>query len=246
MTKKKTVKNTAKKTNDGVFDFENYNFTVKSTFKLTEKQINVLKICQKPSTKMIILDGLAGTGKTTLSMQIALEKLRDKKVGGITALRSTIQSKDGDTGFLPGSWEEKGQFLGNPFLQKMDELVKPNDKEIISKHLFDFLPSSFIRSYSLRNECIILSEAQNVFFETIFLCATRVGEGSFIIIEGDSIMQNDIGKRSGFKDFCNMYNDEESRERGIYYFQFDEDDIVRSDLVQYLVSKRLYWDQKKT
>lgn len=59
-------------------------------------------MAQNPSTKMIILDGLPGTSKTFLSILIALEKLRDKRVRGITALRTTVQSKDGDTGYLPG------------------------------------------------------------------------------------------------------------------------------------------------
>lgn len=241
MTKKKAQKKTVKSQSEpeNVFDFDKFNFTIKPKFKLTKKQIEVLKTAQNPSTKMIILDGLPGTSKTFLATLIALEQLRDKQVRGITALRTTIQSKDGDTGFLPGSWEEKGAFLGNPFIQKMNELISNKDRDIIQRHMFDFLPSSFIRSYSLMDECLILSEAQNAFFETIFLCATRAAEGSFCVIEGDTIMQNDIGNRTGFKKFCDMFNDEESRSRGIYYFKFDETDIVRSDLVQYLVEKRM-------
>lgn len=222
------------------FDINSFNFEIKHKFDLTAKQIEVLKVAQDPKTKMIILDGYPGTAKTFLSMLIALEKLRDHEVQGITAFRSTVQSKDGETGFFTGDWEgEKGKFLGGPFYQKMEEVLKKGDMDTIATKAFSFLPSSVVRSYSFRDECLILSEAQNCFFETIFTAATRAGEGSFVIVEGDSIMQNDLGDTSGFSKFCKMFNDEESMDNGVRYFKFDETDVVRSGLVQYLVEKRL-------
>lgn len=221
------------------FDFNTYHFQIENDIPLTKKQKEILKIAQKSDTKMIILDGLPGSGKTLISVLIALEKLRDKKVNGITSFRSTVQAKDGETGFLSGDLPEKMRFFSRPFYSKMQELLKDSDIEIISKKLFDFLPTSFVRSISLKKECLILSEAQNARFDTIFDVACRAGEDSFVIIEGDSIMQNDIGHQSGFKKFCSLYGDSESKNHGIYHFEFDESDIVRSDLVQYLVMKRM-------
>lgn len=222
------------------FDINSFNFQISHKFDLTDKQVRVLKTAQHRDTRMIILDGYPGTAKTFLAMLVALEKLRDHEVRGITAFRSTVQSKDGETGFFTGDWEgEKGKFLGGPFYQKMEELLKKSDMDTIAINAFSFLPSSVVRSYSFTDECLILSEAQNCFFETIFTAATRAGEGSFVIIEGDSVMQNDLGDTSGFTRFCKMFNDDESKENGIYYFKFDEKDVVRSGLVQYLVEKRL-------
>lgn len=239
------AKKIAKKTvarEEAAFDFNQYHFDIKNPYKLTEKQKQVLKTAQNPNTKMIVLDGLSGTSKTFLSILIALEKLRDKKVSDITSFRSTVQAKDGETGFLSGDLPEKMRFFANPFYSKMEEILSHSDLEIISKKMFDFLPTSFIRSISLKDECLILSEAQNCFFSTIFDVCCRAGEGSFVIIEGDSVMQNDLQNskyNSGFSEFCKMIDDEESKRFGIHLYKFDESDIVRSDLVQYLVMKKI-------
>ena len=243
---KKIAKKVAQK-EEAPFDFNNYHFEVKNPHKMTQKQKEVLKVSQDPNTKMIILDGFPGTSKTYLSILIALEKLRDKRVSGITSFRSTIQAKDGETGFLSGDLTEKMRFFANPFYSKMQELLKDSDLEIISKKLFDFLPTSFVRSISLKNECLILSEAQNCFDSTIFDVCCRAGEGSFVIIEGDSVMQNDLQNsryHSGFKSFCKMVDDEDSKAFGIHYFYFNENDIVRSDLVKYLVLKKIQFEME--
>ena len=228
-----------KKTTEELFDGENFNFKVSHKLKLTEKQKHILKVAHDPATKMIILNGVPGTGKTLASMLIALEKLRDKQVDGITAFRSTVQSQDGATGFLPGEISDKLKYMAGPFYQKIDELVKPDEAKTIKTKLFDLLPTSFVRSYSFRNECLILSEAQNCFESTIQDVACRAGEGSFVIIEGDTLMQKDIGVRSGFEKFYKMFDDRESYENGISCFTLDETDIVRSDLTQYIVTKIL-------
>ena len=237
---RKTAKTQEPKKEVAPFDFNSFNFKISHDFKLTKKQRDILKVAHLPDTKIIILDGYPGTGKTMTSMIIGLEKLRDKVVNGITAFRSTVQSKDGETGFIPGEISDKTKFMMGPFNQKMEELIpSKSDRETVTNKMFDFLPTSFVRSYSFRDECLILSEAQNNFFESIFTVASRAGEGSFVIIEGDSIMQNDLGEKSGFNKFCQMFNDQESRDNGVYYYKFDEKDIVRSDIVQYLVTKRL-------
>ena len=225
--------------NEATFDFNKYQFNINQKFKLTKKQINILKTCQKPDTRMVILDGPAGVSKTYVAMLIALEKLRDKKVDGITALRSSVISADSEIGFLAGTIDDKMKYFSNPFGQKLKELLKDSDVEIISKKLLDVLPVSFLRSYSFTDECLILSESQNVMNESLFLCASRAGEGCFVIMEGDSQHQNDLGKKSGFKRFCEAFDDEESRNNGIYYFKFGIEDIVRSEFVKYLITKRI-------
>jgi predicted ribonuclease YlaK len=237
MAKKKTVKQEQPK--EVPFDFNAYNFKISHDFKLTQKQKDILKVAHDPNTKMIILDGLAGTGKTALTSLIALEKLQSKVVQGVTALRTTVAAKDGEVGFLPGEISSKMEHLSAPFYQKMDELLQPSDKKIVCEKLFDVFPSSFIRSFSFKDECIILCESQLSTEETLFTCATRAGEGSFVILEGDSVHQNDLGKNSGFKKFCKMFDDEVARQNGIYYFQFGVEDIVRSGLVRFLLERRM-------
>ena len=238
MPKKKAVKKSVSQ-EEPLFNFNNYHFELNYSIVLTKKQKEIARVAQRADTKMIVLDGPAGVSKTYLAMLIALEKLRDKKVSGITAFRSTIQNSQGATGYLSGDLGEKMHYFSAPFYHKMEELLRKDDKDIISKKLFDFLPTSFVRSISLRDECIILSEAQNCGRSVLIDVATRAGEGSFVIIEGDSILQQDLGKSSGFKRFYDMFDDEESRDHGIYCFKFGVEDIVRSGLVQFIVEKEL-------
>jgi phosphate starvation-inducible protein PhoH len=65
---------------------------------------------------------------------------------------------------------------------------------------------------------------------------TRAGEFSKIFLCGDP-QQSDIGSRSGFRDIFNLFNDDDSKEHGIYTFEFTEDDILRSALVKFIVKK---------
>jgi hypothetical protein len=64
-----------------------------------------------------------------------------------------------------------------------------------------------------------------------------MGKFSKLFICGDSIMQNDLGKRSGFKEFCEIFQDQDSRDNGIQYFKLGPEDIMRSGIVRFIVDK---------
>ena len=87
-------------------------------------------------------------------------------------------------------------------------------------------------------KCMILDEAQNSSIKEITTVVTRLGIGSKCLVLADP-NQTDLknGNRGGFVKMFDLLNDEESRENGIYTFEFTEDDIVRSDLVRFLVKK---------
>ena len=65
---------------------------------------------------------------------------------------------------------------------------------------------------------------------------TRLGENSKLFICGDS-MQSDINGKSGFEQMCRIFNDQESKDKGIEYFQFNEEDIKRSQILKFIISK---------
>ncbi len=83
-----------------------------------------------------------------------------------------------------------------------------------------------------------MDEAQNCTFSELVTVATRMGLFSKLIILGDPL-QSDLanGKRKGFPDFWDLFDDTESREHGIVTFEFNEEDILRSELVRYIVHK---------
>ncbi len=100
----------------------------------------------------------------------------------------------------------------------------------------DSIPLGFLRGLNWNAKCIVADEAQNMTVKELTTLITRVGEFSKVFILGDPD-QSDINGKSGFMKIMSAFDDDESKENGIYTFKFTEEDIVRSTLVKYIVKK---------
>ena len=209
-------------------------------FPWTEKQKKFFKIALHPDTKVVFVNGPAGTSKTLLATYCALQLLNMKAISDIMYLRSAVESADRSLGFLPGSAEEKLRFFNLPFLDKLEELLQNTRVEKLEKEeRISMFPVNFARGMNWMAKCIILDEAQNSTIKEIITVLTRLGEGSRCFVLADP-MQTDIkqeDKTHGFVNIASAFSDEESLQRGIYTFHFEEDDIMRSELVKFLVKK---------
>lgn len=212
---------------------------IKEKYKLLDIQQQILDCGLDKNTKCLILDGVAGTGRTYIATLIALKLLNKKRVSEVNYIRSLIQSQDGETGFLTGDLSEKTYYFNVPFFDKINELLtKPDIDKLMKDKRLNTLPTSMLRGITQYNSVTILDEAQNCLLSTAETVMTRMGEYSLLIICGDSSgSQNDLGQRSGFKKLCEIFNDEESKQNGIYYFRFTSEHVVRSKLVRYVVEK---------
>ena len=205
----------------------------------TEKQKEFIKIALDKNVKMMFISGPAGSSKTLLSIFCSLQLIKDKKVSDIMYIRSPVESSDSKIGFLPGDADEKLKYYNLPFADKLDELLSKQSIESLNNQgRLQSHPLSFVRGMSWNCKAIILDEAQNCTQKEIVTLMTRVGEFSkcFILADPD---QSDLayGKSGGFDKLSSAFNDEESKARGIYSFQFSEEDIKRSDLVKFIVTK---------
>jgi predicted ribonuclease YlaK len=213
-------------------------FTISDRIIWTEKQKQIIDAALDKNTTCIILDGVAGTAKTLLSVYCSLRLMNDKKVSDLVYIRSLIQSLDGQTGYLTGDLDEKCFYYNIPLYDKLDELLsKPTIDFLEKQERIKTYPVSMLRGYNFNAISIIADEAQNLLFDSLITVATRVGKFSKLFICGDSTMQNDLGKKSGFKEFCRIFDDEESRKNGIVYFKLGVEDIQRSGLTRYIVEK---------
>ena len=100
-------------------------------------------------------------------------------------------------------------------------------------------PVNFARGMNWKSKCVILDEAQNSTFKEIVTVLTRLGEGSVCFVLADP-MQTDLKSRQlagGFEKLQETFDDDESLAMGIYSFNFTEEDIMRSELVKFLVKK---------
>lgn len=205
----------------------------------TDKQKAFIDIALNKNVKMMFISGPAGSSKTLLSIYCALQLIKDKKVSDIMYIRSPVESSDSKIGYLPGDADEKLKYYNLPFADKLEELLSRqyiealNNQSRLQSH-----PLSFVRGMSWNCKAIILDEAQNCTQKEIVTLMTRVGEFSkcFILADPD---QSDLGngKSGGFDKLQSIFSDQESQDKGIYSFQFTEDDIKRSDLVKFIVKK---------
>ena len=219
-----------------------YNLKLKQVKAKTKNQELVFK--DFTNGKNLLIHGLPGTGKSFVSLYLALKEIEDfKTYHDVTIIRSVVPSRD--MGFLPGSIAEKSKVYEMPYRAICNELYGRGDAYDIlkNKKLVNFETSSFLRGLTLDNTIIIVDECQNMTYQELSTIITRVGSNSKIIFCGDY-------RQTDFK-----YDDERS---GIFYFmkilnkmdkyfsciEFTEEDIVRSGLVKDFIIKKSQFDYK--
>ena len=209
-------------------------------FPWTEKQKDFFKIALHPDTKIVFVNGPAGTSKTLLSVYCALQLLNLKTIEDVMYLRSAVESSESKLGFLPGSADDKLRFYNLPFLDKLDELlINYKAEKLEEENRVSMFPVSFARGMHWDYKCIILDEAQNSTEKEITTVLTRMGKHSRCFLLADP-MQTDLKNENiqgGFEKMFKVFSDEESKYMGIHTFEFSEEDIMRSELVKYIIKK---------
>ena len=146
-----------------------------------------------------LLAGSAGSGKTLLACQIALEKLFTKECDKIIITRPTVSKEE--IGFLPGDLREKMDPWVQPIYQNMYALYdKTKVEKLISDGAIEIVPVSFMRGRTFLDSIVIVDEAQNVTHEQMEMIVTRIGLRSKMIVCGDD-HQVDLKRKadSGFR-----------------------------------------------
>ena len=119
----------------------------------------------------------------------------------------------------------------------MEEIIHEGDTAFLKqKERVTAIPVNFLRGANWNNKLIVADEAQNFTFKELTTLITRIGEDTKLVICGD-FMQSDINGKTGFKDMFNIFSDDESRENGIHSFSFNRNDIVRSKILKFIISK---------
>jgi phosphate starvation-inducible PhoH-like protein len=170
---------------------------IKFKIELNQEQKEAkAKILQSTVT---LLAGAAGSGKTLLACQIALEKLFMREVDKIIITRPTVSKEE--IGFLPGDLREKMDPWIQPIYQNMYALYdKTKVEKLIEDGSLEIVPLSFMRGRTFLDSVVIVDEAQNVTHEQMEMIVTRIGLRSKMIICGDDIQVDLKNKKdSGFR-----------------------------------------------
>tara|TARA_B100000073_G_scaffold344747_1_gene352219 strand:- start:234 stop:944 length:711 start_codon:yes stop_codon:yes gene_type:complete len=209
---------------------------------ITDSQKVVFDTWKKGKNQFLF--GSAGTGKTFISLYLALNDIFDlkKPYDKVVLVRSLIPTRE--IGFLPGDEEDKAALYQVPY-QNMVQFMFEMPNEQSFNNLYDrlkgqgslyFLSTSFLRGLTFDNAIIIVDECQNMNFHELDTIITRVGQDSKIVFCGD-FDQTDLVKqneRNGLHDFMRIL--EEMDEFNVTEFTLG--DIVRSGFVRsYLINK---------
>ena len=186
----------------------------------------------------LLLHGLAGTGKTYISLYLALSDIINGYTDhtNLTLVRSVVPTRD--MGFLPGTEKEKSKVYEAPYMNSCNDIFGRGDAYDIlkGKNIIKFVTTSYIRGITLDDSIVLVDEAQNLNFHELDSIITRLGDNSRIMFCGD-FRQSDLirdDERKGLLTFMRILATIDEFKT----VEFVEDDIVRSKLVkEYIISK---------
>ena len=173
-----------------------FNISLNEEQKLAKEQIL--------NSTVTILAGKAGSGKTLLACQVALDGLFRRHYEKIIITRPTVSKEE--IGFLPGDLHQKMDPWVQPIYQNMYLLYgKEKIDPYIKEGKIEIVPVAFMRGRTFLDSCVIVDEAQNVTMTQMEMIATRIGLRSKMIVCGDD-GQVDLKNRrdSGFKFLYNQ------------------------------------------
>lgn len=211
-------------------------FAIKNKFILNDRHKTFFDMCLYEKTKMVFVDGPAGAAKTYIAVLAALTKLKESKINQIVYIRSIVESATKSIGSLPGEIGDKFRPWSLPLMDKLNELLTPTAiSNLFKDEAIRCIPVNFVRGLTFHNSFVIIDEAQNLSYDELRTILTRFGQDSVYVIIGDS-KQSDINK-SGFYTIMQAFNDQESEDHNIHAFHFGVEDIVRSQILRFIVKK---------
>ena len=209
----------------------------------TEAQKEFYEIISDEHNQIILAHGMAGTGKTFISLQKAIEDVvrRNNNYKKVCVINPTVDvGKEDALGFLPGTLMDKIELYNESALWILYKIIgKEQTKKFIDDGKIEFRVINHMRGLNLENMYIVLDEAQNISPMQIKTLLTRIHDSSKLIIQGDLSQCDKYGSnyaKSGFYDIWQRLRDVE----GVEYMEFSKSDCIRSGIVSRILEKYNY------
>ena len=191
---------------------------------------------------MVFAVGPAGTGKTYLSIALAVKALKEKTAKKIILSRPAVEAGE-KLGFLPGDMKDKIDPYLQPLYDALEDMIPAVKlQDMMDKHIIQIAPLAFMRGRTLSDAVVILDEAQNTTSAQLRMFLTRMGWNTKMIITGDMTqidLPNDT--RSGLREAMKILKGVE----GISFIELNKKDIVRHKLVTRIVNAYEAYDKDK-
>lgn len=217
-----------------------FQLSIREREDLTERQKIILETAMDKHTRCIMIDGIWGTSKTYCATLASLKLLNSGRVKSILYVRNPVEaSQHSRVGFLSGDLSEKMAPYTAVLQEKLEELLPKADiDKLIKDERVQCIPTGFIQGRSYNCAAIIVDEAASMSWMDLMLIISRCGPFTRIFFLGDTVNQTYLSDKSGFAQFCELFNDLESKENGIYVFELkDATDIVRSGFLRFVMEK---------
>jgi phosphate starvation-inducible PhoH-like protein len=197
------------------------------------KTVNQQKLVQSvKDNDLVFALGPAGTGKTFVSVALAVRALKNKQVKKIIITRPAVEAGE-NLGFLPGDLKEKIDPYLRPIYDALNDMVPFEKlKYYLEREIIEIAPLAYMRGRTLHNAFILLDEAQNTTAMQMKMFLTRMGPESKMIVTGDT-SQIDLPKNqsSGLKEAVRILN----QVNGIGFVELSGRDVVRHKLVRDII-----------
>lgn len=223
---------------EGVEGVVVYSVTGKPISARSENQQKLVRLYQE--NDMIFATGPAGTGKTYMSIALAVRSLKNKEIRKVILSRPAVEAGE-KLGFLPGDMRDKIDPYLQPLYDALEDMIPAQKlREMMEQNVVQIAPLAFMRGRTLSDAVVILDEAQNTTSAQIKMFMTRMGTNTKMIITGDT-SQVDLprGVRSGLSEALEILDGVE----GIGIIHMNKKDIVRHRLVTRIVEA---YDKRKS
>ena len=211
----------------------------KSTYKpKTINQQKYLQAIENENTKLVIVNGPAGTGKTLFACINAIELLKNNNIDKIILTRPLVSVEE-EIGFLPGNINEKMDPWTKPIIDIFSEYYKKSEiDQMVYNNVVEIIPLGFMRGRTFKNSYIIADEMQNSTPNQMKMITTRIGENSKMIITGD-LNQSDLKEKNGLDDLIKKYQTYSNMNEIddlIKFIKLENTDIERSQIVKTIMN----------
>jgi len=204
---------------------------------LTINQAQYNNLLLNDDKQIVIVNGPAGTGKTLMACNRAIQALQESKIDKIILTRPLITVENEEMGFLPGNMILKMDPWTRPIMDIFEKFYSTRTiQEMINNKIIDICPLGFMRGRTFKDCFILADEMQNSSPNQMLMLTTRLGDNCKLVIMGDTEQTDSKNTENGFTDIIKKYKDytfynTNNTNLAIDYYEMDKSDIVRSKVV---------------
>jgi phosphate starvation-inducible PhoH-like protein len=196
------------------------------------KQEEYIDLLTDPTRTIVFATGPAGTGKTMLAVMAAIRAYKAGEAKKIVITRPAVGVDDEKHGFLPGDLNSKMEPWTRPIMDVMMEYYSPKDiARMLDEQVIEISPLAFMRGRTFKNSWIIADEMQNATPNQMKMLLTRLGDGSRMVVTGDTKQADRRENDNGLLDFKTLVSNYTQRCQYIAGVEFSGRDIHRHPAV---------------